>query len=647
MNTEMIFKRSNKLDRSAVMAFAFTILVVCQAQNALAQTNGSLGKLVFKPSSQSFGSVLVGTKNSRNVTLTNIGGTSVSVSKATVDGSYLTLNGKTPPFNLAASQSVTLTVIFAPQSAGSVSGSVRVASNASNPSLTLPVSGTAVAPGLLTSTPSSLSFGNVTVGNTSSLRSTITNAGGTSVTISQIGVSGPGFSVSGITTPLTLAPSQSATFTVTFAPQYGGNLTGRVTVSSNASNPSLALPLSGTAIPLGLLTATPSSLSFGSVTVGNSSSLSSTITNTGGTNAVISQIAVTGSGFSVSGITTPLTLAPSQNATFTVTFAPHYGGAITGRVSITSNASNQSLGLPLSGTAVPLGLLTATPTTLGFGNVAVGNSSSLSSSITNVGGTGVLISQIGVTGSGFSVNGITTPITLAPSQSATLTVTFAPHSTGYVSGSVTITSNAANPSVTLHLSGTAYPPGILTANPASIGFGNVVVGSSGTASGTLTATVASVTVNSVVTSNSVFSIGGLSLPISLSAGQSMPFTITFSPLVTGTVNATLSITSNAQTTVITVPLTGSGTTPSTHNVNLAWEPGTSPNVVGYNVYRAIYSNNCGTLTKINTLLNVGTLYTDSTVTDGMSYCYAATAVDSSNIESGYSNIVSNLQIPVP
>jgi fibronectin type 3 domain-containing protein len=47
------------------------------------------------------------------------------------------------------------------------------------------------------------------------------------------------------------------------------------------------------------------------------------------------------------------------------------------------------------------------------------------------------------------------------------------------------------------------------------------------------------------------------------------------------------------------------------------------------------------------LLNTGTLYTDAAVTDGTSYCYAATAVNTSNAESGYSNIVSNIQIPAP
>jgi hypothetical protein len=47
------------------------------------------------------------------------------------------------------------------------------------------------------------------------------------------------------------------------------------------------------------------------------------------------------------------------------------------------------------------------------------------------------------------------------------------------------------------------------------------------------------------------------------------------------------------------------------------------------------------------LLNTGTLYTDSAVVDGANYCYATTAVNTSDEESGYSNVVSNVQVPAP
>ncbi|MGA7513848.1 MAG: fibronectin type III domain-containing protein [Candidatus Sulfotelmatobacter sp.] len=94
--------------------------------------------------------------------------------------------------------------------------------------------------------------------------------------------------------------------------------------------------------------------------------------------------------------------------------------------------------------------------------------------------------------------------------------------------------------------------------------------------------------------------------------------------------------------------TGPGaTTPSTHTVNLSWTASTSSEVSGYNIYRATYTDSCGSFSKINYTANTSTSYTDSEVADGTSYCYATTAVNTRNEESGYSNIAINVQIPPP
>jgi len=189
--------------------------------------------------------------------------------------------------------------------------------------------------------------------------------------------------------------------------------------------------------------------------------------------------------------------------------------------------------------------------------------------------------------------------------------------------------------------------GHLAVSPSTVAIGDAVVGTSGTASGKLIATGASVTVSAVNSSNSAFNVSGVALPLTIQAGQSASFTVTFSPQVAGAASGTLTFTSNAQPTTTTASTTGTGTAAPTHSVNLSWNASSSPNISGYNLYRAVYTNSCGSYSKINSLLNTGTLYTDPNVTDGTSYCYAATAVDTSNAESGYSNIVSNVQIPAP
>ena len=105
--------------------------------------------------------------------------------------------------------------------------------------------------------------------------------------------------------------------------------------------------------------------------------------------------------------------------------------------------------------------------------------------------------------------------------------------------------------------------------------------------------------------------------------------------------------SNDSTGVLVTGLDEVFTTPAaTHSVALSWNASTSPDILGYNVYRAPYTTSCGAFAKLNPMLNTGTLYTDTTVANGDNYCYATTAVNTSNEESGYSNIVSNVQVPV-
>jgi len=646
-------RRLGKAGGALLLLVSLSFLVGCQGVSAAGSSNQQQSStLSLISTSLSFGSVAAGSSKTLTATATNSGPASVTISSVSISSQDFSLTAPSLPATIAAGQSTTISIKFSPTAAGTFNGTLTVTSNASNGAVSLPLSGTgiAAAPGQLTLNPVSENFGSVADGATESQTVTLTNTGGSSLNISQASVSGTGFQLSGIATPLTLNASQSTTFTVAFAPLAAGNASGAVTIVSNASDPTLTLALSGAGVAPGALASNPASLGFGSVTVASSQSLSETITNTGGTSVTISQVGINGTGYSLSGISTPLTLAAGQSATFNVTFTPTSAGSASGTVTITSNASNPTLSIALSGTGILPGDLESSPASLSFGSITVGNNQSLSETVTNTGGTSVTISQVGVSGTGFSLSGITTPVALTAGQGTTFSVTFAPPSAGSASGTVTITSNAPNPTLTVPLSGTGVAAtGQLTVTPtATLPLGSVVVGTSGTAGGTLTATGASVTVTDATTNNSVFSVSGLSLPVTIPTGQSASFTITFSPLTTGAASATLTFTSNAQPSTTTEALTGTGTPAPTHTVNLSWDASTSPDISGYNIYRAVYSGSaCGSFSKINSVLNTSTLYSDSVVTDGTSYCYATTAVNSSNEESAYSNIVPNVQIPAP
>jgi hypothetical protein len=71
-----------------------------------------------------------------------------------------------------------------------------------------------------------------------------------------------------------------------------------------------------------------------------------------------------------------------------------------------------------------------------------------------------------------------------------------------------------------------------------------------------------------------------------------------------------------------------------HFVSLTLAESSSSNIAGYNVYRSATSG--GPYTILNSSLVTSTSYTDSDVIAGQTYYYVATAVDTSNNQSGYS-----------
>jgi hypothetical protein len=504
--------------------------------------------------------------------------------------------------------------------------------------------------GTLSLNGASLDFGSVTVGTTKTVTLTASNTGTASVTVSSASFSTQYFSLSAPSLPTAILAGQSTPLTVVFSPNAPGAFNATVSITSNASNSSATVSLTGTGVASGLLADSPTSEAFGSVTVGTKSNETISLTNNTGSAVNISQAAVSGTGFTLSGIATPLALSAGQSTTFTVSFAPLTTGSASGNVTITSNAPNPSLSLPLTGTGAAVGALGANPTSLSFGTVPTGTSEPLTETVTNTGGSTVIISNVGISGTGFTLKGISTPVTLTAGQSTSFTVTFAPTSTASASGSVTVTSNGSNPSLVISLTGTGSTvAGQLGVSPTPVAVGNVFTGTSGTATGSLTATGANVTITAASSSNSLFTISGLSLPKVITAGQSVPFTVTYSPVVASAADSsTLTFTSNAQVAATTDTATGSATAAPTHTVSLTWDASSSSDISGYNIYRAVYASSCGGYTKINGATLVTALtYTDSTVTDGTNYCYATTAVDSSNVESGYSNVVSDVQIPPP
>ena len=227
------------------------------------------------------------------------------------------------------------------------------------------------------------------------------------------------------------------------------------------------------------------------------------------------------------------------------------------------------------------------------------------------------------------------PLSLAGGHSVTFSVVFVPRLVGTNSGDLLVRSTASNPQLNVALSGVEAARGTLTLAPTALNFGSVATGSSRSLSATLSATGDPVNLRSITTTNAEFKVSGISLPLTIPAGHSVPFTVTFAPQSSGTTTGTLAFRSNAANSPADESLTGGGAVTAQHSVTLSWAASSSRGVVGYNVYRSPVSG--GPYARITSGPDGSLSYTDIAVSAGKSYFYVVTAVEGNGTESTYSN----------
>lgn len=589
-------------------------------------------QLVLNPASIGFGDVQTGQTDSRLVTATNTGNSSVTITAANVTGAGFSQTGLAIPLTLTPGQSTNFSAVFAPAAAGPASGSISLVSTATNSPVAVTLTGNGVAASVLalTANPGSLNFGDVFVGAADTRTITLTNTGTVNVTVNTANSTGAGFSVVGFTSQ-TLTPGQAMPFTARFAPAVTGAATGAIIVTSTAANSPNTVSLTGNGVTQ--LSVSPANINFGSVSTGSAQSQTVTVTNTGNANVTVTAATATGAPFTAIGFTAQ-TLAPGQSLSFQARFAPTSAGVANGSVSVVSTATNSPANVSLTGTGVAATLtISASPTSVNFGNVAVGGSGSQSVTLTNTGNGNVTVNSATPAGAGFSVTGFTAG-TLTPGQSTNFMVQFTPGANGPATGSVSVASTAtASPtSITLSGNGQTAAPGI-TVNPSSINFGPVVVGSSFAQNILVTNTGnQSLTISSASVTGTGFSITGLTTPLTINPGQSSNFNVVFAPSATGPVSGSVSLNHNAAGSPSTVALSGTGAT----GLGLAWDA-SAASVAGYRVYRSTAPGSGFTL--LNTSLITGLTYVDSTVVPGTTYFYVATALDVDGVESIFSNQV--------
>src|SRR5262249_47784447 len=188
---------------------------------------------------------------------------------------------------------------------------------------------------------SSVDFGTQDIGTTSGpLSVTLTNTGSADLVVSGAS-SSPQFAVSGLTST-TVAPGKQTTYTITFSPTDVQAYSGALSLATNLST-TASVSLAGKGRKR--VNISPSALDFGNQVVNTkSNSQSVTVTNTGGSNLVISNVSVSSPQFAFTGPTST-TVSPGANVTYSVAFTPSVPQPYSGSLAFTANTPAPSVAL--------------------------------------------------------------------------------------------------------------------------------------------------------------------------------------------------------------------------------------------------------------------------------------------------------------
>jgi trimeric autotransporter adhesin len=447
-------------------------------------------------------------------------------------------------------------------------------------------------PTISTSTPT---FASTNVGNTSSATITVTNSGTAALTFSAApSIAASDFTINATGTTCTNGSSVAITngtcnIVVTFAPTADGARSGTLTLKHNATSAAATtttVNLSATGVGAAAITVAPTTLAFGQMTQGSSSAaLSSTITNSGTANLVLSGVTLTPGTNTVTGeftlgtatgtCTSTTSLAPKATCTVSATFSPGSAsttGAKQASVSIAHNATGTPSSIALTGSSgAALPSITGTPLTLPFGSITVGSSSaSQKVTLTNSGQADLTFTSFVFSGTNMNDFKQTTTCgaTLAKTLSCDVNVTYTPAAAGASTATLSVNTNASNtPKLDVALSGsgvtTAVPSILIT--PASLSFMATSVNTAATSqtfaiknSGQANLTVTSIALSG--TNATDYTQTSACVNAAIAPNTSCTVTVGFKPVAAGTGRtASIAVVSNASNATVggdKVSLTG-------------------------------------------------------------------------------------------
>jgi hypothetical protein len=583
---------------SAALAIPVTTVINGQTQSSTytVPLNGTYAQqtagLSILPDSANFGAQATGTIGlTREFTLANFSAKQFSI-RMVLPQQFPLAADPSACATLDAGSTCMFSVTFVPGVSGEATGTIAAVGTPSDGSVTLQslahligygdgsgslaLSNSALVPN------APLNFGTVNSGQTVQQLFTLTNTGATAVQVRRVTSEPPFFSAT--TCGGTLAAHASCSVTVTYAPVdevNSGTSTrqdiGQLIVESDATVSPLMQALTGTVVPavsgspangsvLAIYALSNTALTFANTAVGNATPAQTlTLTNTGNRTLQVADVTASPN---YTASTTCATLLAGANCTVSVAFTPTTaasGPARPGALEINSDAADALEFVTLFGTSSPAPLLLSS-STLDFGTVNVGATTTLSVTATNTTAAPVTFTGLAATGEYTTAIGTcpTTGNTLAAGASCTLDVTFAPIASGTRTGTLSLSTDATQLPLTVALTGFGAAAK-LTVAPSVLAFGTIAVGSPANMTLTLQNT-GSVAVTSIATTLSGANAGDFAVTspcaaIQLAPNQGCTLTVTFTPSGMAMESASLNIVSSYPNSPLVVPMTGSGSLP--------------------------------------------------------------------------------------
>ncbi|HZY10314.1 MAG TPA: choice-of-anchor D domain-containing protein, partial [Bacteroidota bacterium] len=247
-------------------------------------------------------------------------------------------------FSVAAGDSHIVVVRYTPTIAQSDTGTLRIFPSG-YPAEKVYLRGTGKTPvAIINVTPTSLSFGSITVGKTSDLILNIRNIGQLGLNVANITHSNNHFSITGPIS-FTVPPGETYPIMASFSLNALGIQNDVLSIYSNdtTNNPlNISMTGSGTSTLLPEISISPFELRFDSIAVGQSDTLSLRLYNLGASNLNVTGMSTTDSAYSVLNVNS-FTISAGDSINALIRFMSTYDGRQQGFLTISSNDPNENL----------------------------------------------------------------------------------------------------------------------------------------------------------------------------------------------------------------------------------------------------------------------------------------------------------------